>query len=367
MNKTVIKRIALGSIGALILWSILFTSEKEIVYSTVTLEQSAIFKKIEFTALWYPVSYSKVSLGTVQDIKKIYVKEGDRVLAGQVIVQLTDDLEYNQFKTAQTSYYSAINNKNAAEKAAAELPPNPSTNTQITQLKGAINTAYYQMKTAEVSVNKKKLKALLSGNIVAVVYEDFSGSSSAGSLSTSLTASAASGGNYIIIANNKDARLSLTLSEQDVVQLKKGMNVSMTSRVSEKIYSGEILSVAKIPVVQLSSTTEEPSYKVVIKLDSYIVDIPYGSRLEGSVKIAEKQSTGTVPYDAVTIDSASEGSVLILNNGKTEKKTVKIGIVGEDLIEVTEGLSTTDQVVIDNISTKSIIVLRPWIKNLISK
>lgn len=364
MNKTLLKRIAIAVVSLFAIWMVLFTTEKTPVYSTVTLSQKSIAKSIDFTALWYPVSYAKVTLGASQDITKIYVKEGDRVTAGTVIAQLANDVEYNQFKTAQASYYAAINNKKAVEKAAAALPPNPSTNTTVTQLQGVINSAYYQMKTAEASLNKKKLKAPITGSIASIVYEDFN---SAASLTTSLTGAASSTGNYIIIANNKDPRIAITMSEQDVVQLAKGMKVSFTSRVSTKIYTGEILNIAKIPVVQLTSTTEEPSYKVIIKLDSYIADIPYGARLEGTVSVAQKDNAQVVSYDAVTIESETEGSILVLSNGKTERKNVKLGIIGTDSIEIIDGVSSSDQVVIDSVSTKSNIVFRPWIKKLINK
>lgn len=393
MNKKIRNSIIIFCVTLFGLSFAIFRVEEVDQYKTTTLDSHALEKTIDFTALWYPVGYAKVNLGSYSDVQSVMVKEGDMVVAGQAIVQLQNQSEYNQFKAAQSSYYAAIEAKkaaNAASNTSITITPIPGVlDTPITipvalpsltsssQLQGVINSTYYQMLSAETNLAKRVLKAPVAGMVVAVVFEDYSTSGSTGGIPSSLaglsgltstTASAGNSGNYIIIASTTDTRITASFSDQEIVAMKIGMPVRLTSTLSDVPLTGKVSHISRVPTIQSTSLTEEPSYKVTMTLDVY-PDYPYGSKLEGNISIAKKEQASVLPFDSVTLDSASKGSVLVYhkNTATTERKSVSLGLIADDAVEITGGITSDDAVVIDRAPSKKIITIRPWIKNLFRK
>lgn len=322
-------------------------------YKTTTLQVAAVKKEVDFTAFWYPQGYAKVSIGSSLDVKHVKVKEGDSVVKGEVLVQLTDDTEYNQYKAAQASYYAAIKAKKNAE--ATPMTPQSSIDT----LQGQINSAYYQVKNAEVALNRKKVKSPITGKIIEIDITDYSTAAST-AISSSLGTTSASG-NYIVVANAKDPSFTTTVGERDVAKLKVGMEVILSTRVSEEVYGAKIIKIAKAPV---TAPTSDSEYQIVVKFDSYPTELAYGTKLEGAIMTAKKENASTVQYDALTIESATTGSVLVLENNQVTPKSVTIGVVGDDTVEIVDGLKESDQIVIDQLPDKKVITVRPWLKKL---
>ncbi len=320
-------------------------------YKTTTLQSAVVKKEVDFTSYWYPQGYAKVAVGSSSlDVKHVKVKEGDSVDKGEVLVQLVDDTEYNQYKAAQASYYAAIK----AKKNAEATPMTPQST--IDTLQGQINSAYYQVKNAEVNLNRKKVKSPITGKVVEIDITDYSTTTT-----SALSASVSTLGNYIVIANVKDASFTATVGERDVAKLKTGMEVSITTRVSENVYRAKIVKISKSPV---TSTTADAEYQIVVKFDTYPSELAYGTKLEGAIITANKEGASAVQYDALTIDSATTGSVLILNNDQVTPRNVTIGVVGDDSVEVLSGINENEQIVIDQLPDKKVITVRPWLKKL---
>jgi hypothetical protein len=226
----------------------------------------------------------------------------------------------------------------------------------IDTLQGQINSAYYQVKNAEVSLNRKKVKSPITGKVVEIDITDYSTTTS-----SALSASASTSGNYIVVANVKDASFTATVGERDVAKLKTGMEVSITTRVSENEYSAKIVKISKSPV---TTATVDAEYQIVVKFDEYPSELAYGTKLEGAIITANKEGVLAVQYDALTIDSATTGSVLILNNNQVTPRNVTIGVVGDDSVEVLSGINENEQIVIDQLPDKKVITVRPWLKKL---
>ncbi len=350
MKRISLKQLLVGGLVVTVAVYSLFGVSTLPQYKTTTISTGTVRKEIDFTTNWYPTGYSKVSLGTSADISKVYVKEGDKVTNGRVLAQLNDEVEYNQFKATQASYYAAIK----AKKNAAAIPMTPQST--LDSLQGQINTAYYQVKNSEVNLNKKKIKSPITGRVITVQLTDFSGASSSNPLTATGTT-----GNYIVIVNDTVPAFTASVSERDVAKLTTGMKVVLTARTSDLSLEGKVTKISKTPI---TVGVEDPTYQITMTLDKYPAT-PYGTKLEGSVVTIDKANVSVIQYDAITIDSSTEGTVLTLKDGKVSTVTVGIGAVGDDVVEVTGGISGTDQIVIDQLADKKIIGLRPWIKNLL--
>lgn len=351
MKRLTLKQYLLGGVVVTIVAFSLLGMSSIPQYKTVTIKTGTVKKEIDFTTNWYPVGYAKVSLGSSQDIRKIHVKEGDVVSSGKVLAQLNDDTEYNQYKAAQASYYAAIK----AKKNAAATPMTPQST--LDTLQGQINSAYYQVKNAEVNLNKKKVKAPITGKVITISVSDYTSASTSAASALTTTSS----GNYIVLANNKDASFVANVSDRDRAKLQVGMNVTLTSRISDELLIGVVTKLAKTPVV---AGVEDPTYQITMLLDEYPTSIPIGTKLEGSIIILDKPNVRAVQYDAVTVESFQMGTVLVLKDEKVETVNVGIGAVGDDVVEITSGLTENDEIAIDKLADKKILTFRPWFKKL---
>lgn len=341
MKRLSLKQLLLVGVAVVVTVTVVFGVSSVPQYKTTTITTSSVQKVIDFTTNWYPVGYAKVAIGASSDIKKIQVKEGEKVSSGKVLAQLNDDIEYNQYKAAQASYYAAIRAKKNA------LPGTPQSS--LDTMQGQINSAYYQLKNTEVALNKKKIKSPISGRVTTISVADF-------------TSPAATANNYIVIANSDDSSFTATVSGRDIARLQKGMKVTLTTRISDEVLIGKISKLAKTPVIV---GVDDPVYQITVSLDKYPSSTPFGTKLEGAITIADKPGVQAVQYDAITIDSATDGSVLVLKEGNVETKVVKIGVVGDDLVEVVSGVSNEDQIVVDQLPDKKIVTFRPWLKKLL--
>lgn len=355
MKRISLRKLFISVVVTMVVVFTFFGSEAIPQYRTTKLQKTDVQKEVEFTTNWYPVGYATVSLGNSLDVRKVYVKENQKVSKGDVLAKLNDETEYNQYKTAQASYNSAIKAKWNAQK----VPGTPQST--IDSLQGQINVAYYQVKNAEVAMSKKLVKSPITGKVISITFADYSNSSS--TLSTGLLASGGSSavsGNYMVIADTTNAVLRVEVSDKDLAKLELGMAVMFENRVTEEVLNGKVTSINKAP---LSATAEDPTYAIMVTLDKYPT-LPYGTKLDGAVITALKQGTLAVQYDAITLDSATSGTVLVLRDGKVETVNVKVGTIGDDAIEITEGLTEADEVVVDKLADKKVIAFRPWIKKL---
>lgn len=349
-------------LGVLITAFVLFGSEAIPQYDTTGLKKNTVMTVVDFTSTWYPTGYAKISLGAKSDIKKVNVKEGQYVSKGQVVAELVNVQEYNQYKTAWASYNAAVYNMRSVED-------NPlATDNQVKAAQQQVNSAYYQMKNAEYAMNKKKLKAPISGTVVTISKRDYesSGASAASlySSAASLTTSASSSsGNYIVIVNGRNPTFTAQVTEREVVQIEKGDVVTVTSKLNEKKLKAKVTYIGKAPIVE----GEDPRYEILVKLDEFPKGYPYGIKLEGSIVTEKLENVDSVPYESVTIDSETEGSLIVLENGELVSRKVEIGLVGDDSVEVLGGLSESDEIVIDQLEDKKVIRIRPWLRNLFKK
>lgn len=86
-------------------------------------------------------------------------------------------------------------------------------------------------------------------------------------------------------------------------------------------------------------------YKIKLSLIPGKVNYRLGLNGDASILISEKQSVLTVPLESI-IQRDSQTYVKVLKNGQPQEIPIKTGIKDQDNVEVIEGLSTADQVVL---------------------
>lgn len=183
-------------------------------------------------------------------------------------------------------------------------------------------------------MNKRRIYAPFSGTVARVGIKEGEAS---GSVSTTSTAS----GTITLISEN-DYEVTLKAPEISVAKLSVGQDVS----ISLDAYGKDVIFPGKITSINPAETIVDgvPVYETKVGFVNKDVRIRSGMTATATIIVAQKNEVLILPVNYIHTDK--EGSyVYVLNDEKTEKRVVTIGLRGSDsMVEVVSGLSEGEQV-----------------------
>jgi RND family efflux transporter MFP subunit len=268
-------------------------------------------------------------------IIELKVAEGDRVTQGQVIARLeTPELGW-QLQQQKSGLISAEANLDQAEDnhtRMKELAAEGVISQQ--QLKGAetqVKVARSQLKQAKAAISLMESQ-LANGTVTSPI----SGIVVAKGLD--MGAMAGPNASIVTIAQAGDLQVKLPIAERDLSVVREGGRVVITSvALPGESFDGRITEIA--PMV-------DPQTRLIpVK-----VDLERNGRLKVgmnvSAAIAGPSHQGlTIPTGALITDGA-EQIVFLARGGKAVRTPVITGVRGKDWAEISEGLTSGDQVVV---------------------
>lgn len=149
----------------------------------------------------------------------------------------------------------------------------------------------------------------------------------------------------IVVPENKikpdydNLEFELTVDEIDVVNLKKGQTVNIDiNAFPDKKFKGKIESIADVGNTANGVTT----YGVIVSFDKTINGLKAGMTGTGTITTEKKDNILYIPIEAINQNDSGENYVIIPST--KEEKIVKTGIHNDDSIQITEGLSSGDEV-----------------------
>jgi macrolide-specific efflux system membrane fusion protein len=150
----------------------------------------------------------------------------------------------------------------------------------------------------------------------------------------------APGGAAIVIAS--DAMVATgTVSEADVSTIATGQEATITLSAIDAELSGQVAEVA----LSGSSTSGVVGFGILIRLD----EVPDGGRpgMSADISVVAAEALDVLAVASAAIDgSAGSYTVTVLAaDGSTETRAVEVGLVTDDLAEITDGLSAGETVV----------------------
>lgn len=310
-------------------------------------------------------------------IKNVMVKNGDQVVQGQTVAELTPD-QASQQKQAQawSSYLSAKNALESAESklnslqasefkanqtfingsVARSLTANDPTYIQenalwlqaeadyknqqsiITQAQAALNSA-----ALTLSQTSSTITAPVSGKVTGLTITQGAiitlSSSSSGSTSTS----------QVLGSVNQQGlvQAQVNLSEIDAVKVTEGQKVTLTmDAFPNQTFTGKVMSINTNGIVSSGVAT----YPAVIAYD-FGTDRMYPNMgVSASIIIKVKDNILLVPSGAVQ-NQNGQTSVRVLKNGHVQTVQVEAGDSSDTETEIISGISEGDQVITNVIST----------------
>lgn len=286
------------------------------------------------------ISYITPS-GQPGQIKAIYVKQGDKIHKGQLILKLDDAVARENVVAIKQQLGSVRAQldlaKSVYERQKNLWNQNIGTEVQLLQAETNVETLQNQLKaiqaqvnTAQEQANQANVYSNVNGtvdDITAHVGETFSGNPLAGG--------------YIKIVNDNELKITVTVPENYAGKVSKGSNVIVEIPDIDKTFSSEIIFLSRT----IGATTR--GFTAEIRVPKGINLRPNQTAL---VKILDYSAPNSIAIPLNTLQTDENGKYVLVAEKKGDqliaaKKNVKIGQLYGDSIEIKEGLKTGDVLV----------------------
>lgn len=256
----------------------------------------------------------------------VLANEGDYVNVGQTLVIVRSDVVNVNAQTAKAIYDNAQADYSRYENA---FKSGGVTKQQLDQAKLALTNAGSNLKTATINVGDTRVKAPIKGFINKRFIEP--GSMLAGMPATAM----------FEIVNVSSLKLTVTVDESQVANLKLGSPVEVTASIYPDIkFNGKITFIAP----KADSTLNFPVEIEIANTSSNDLKAGmYGTALFASKQ--QKQSMMVVPRNAF-VGSVSSNQIFVAENGTARLKTVTAGRILGDKVEILNGLSNGESVIV---------------------
>ncbi|KLU66098.1 putative efflux system component YknX [Desulfosporosinus acididurans] len=152
----------------------------------------------------------------------------------------------------------------------------------------------------------------------------------------------------VVIADLKHMNVNMQLNEMDAAKLKMGGKVTVTSKtLGSTSLTGVIAKIAPEAVIQPSAQgNASPTVAVTVRLDQAPVLLKPGYSVTVQAIVATKKNVLAVPLESV-FQEGSKNYVYRIQNGLLHKTEVKVGIGNDTDQEITAGLKSGDQIVLN--------------------
>jgi membrane fusion protein, macrolide-specific efflux system len=259
---------------------------------------------------------ASATFGAAGTVTEINVKVGDTVTKGQQLAKLDPTQAQLQVDIAQDNLDTAA-------------------------LKGTATTAYRQaelaLKQAQDTLAGTTLTAPGDGTITSIT----------GSVGQKVGSNAASG--FAVVTDLKNLVLHANVSESDVSKLKADQAATVTVNAMQ----GQPIQ-AKVAQVDLTPTTSNNvvQYGVTLSLTAPPAGLRPGQ--SASVEVTVAAATNVLAVPAAAVQTANgQSTVQVMENGAETRKTVEVGVRGDQYVEIKSGLTAGEQVVLPPVTTST--------------
>lgn len=349
-------------------------------YQTAKLERGMLVVSVSVSGQVSSANSAEVTTQASGVVKTVYVKDGDRVKAGDKIAEI--DLDVTGKQRASQAYASYQSAQNSVETAKANLYSAQSTmltdwktymdkaqnstyensddtpNTANRQLVDFMTTqddwleteAKYKVQQNAIAQTQTALSAAWSSyqqsspTIIAPISGTVTGLSlQPGGVITAQTNTSGSSSSQRIASVKTDAvpMVSINLTQIDAPKVKPGNKATLTfDAFPDKTFTGEVVSIDTIGTVSSGVTT----YPAIIKLDSAVEGLLPNMSATAAIITATKDNVLVLPSTAVQTQN-EEPFVRVMTNGQVREVSVQTGLTSDNQTEIISGLNEGDTVV----------------------
>jgi len=290
------------------------------------------------------------------EVEEILVKEGDEVDKGTPLIRYVNkqlELEQEQNELQLRSANLQANDLHEQHKDIDELLEDDEENEQLQaehdQIKLQEQQAnieaeqlQLQKESIQQQINDLEVRSEITGKVVEV-NEQAKASSSQMEQQP-----------LIRIGTLDQMIVEGVISEYDTLKIKEGQKVKLSSdAVPDETWEGEVSFISDLPKetesLDADGETGGVQYPIEITVETEDINLKPGFQMVVEITTDEHTAT-TLPITAVKQDG-DVNYVYVVNNQKAERQEVEVGSVSNETIEITDGITEDDQIIVDPADT----------------
>jgi len=352
--------ILLTLVGLVGKWVIGKTSQNKVTYQTSKAEKGTLVTSVSASGSIVSTGMLTVNSNASGVVKKVYVKDGDLVSAGQKIAEIVlDQTGLEKYASAYASYVQAQNSVNSAnnslrsaiasaEKVLDEVKGHDTDETLAqkesrTKAEVARDNAYDTIKSAAANFTVASYNLRLASSIItAPNFGKIDNLNLVEGLVMTET-------NVAVIRVDTTPVALVNLNETDISKVKIGQKVTLTAdSLPEKTFVGVVATIDRVGLI----TSNVVNYPVKIKLENQTSELLPNMSVGVEIMTNVKTDVLLVPASAVqTVNNQS--TIQVMRNGEPITVTVEVGLSNDSQMEIISGLNEGDEVVTSTVTSAS--------------
>lgn len=281
------------------------------------------------------IAYGAVSTTTITvraqvsgQVTTVAVNAGDRVSSGATLATLKNDSLQAQLTQAQSDLAVAQSQLNNLTN------PTNAPNNNIAQLQIKLKAAQTDLTAKQEAVDQLTVRAPMAGTI--------------SSLSLNPGDSVSSSTAAFRVADYGTMNVGISIDELDISRVKLGQTAQVTlDALPGKPFTAKVTQIDSEGVVK----NDIANFGVTLTFDQ-TQGLLAGMNAVANIVVDTRKSVIAVPVASV-LRRGPNYSVRVLENGQPKVVQVKVGLTGNDMVEITEGLTEGQKVIVAEIQAKS--------------
>ncbi len=316
-----------------------------------TARRENIVSKVNAEGILRALNQVQIGSDVMGRLVEIRVNEGDRVKKDDVlciIEQNTYLARLNQAKASldflQAKLFKVeedlMRSKELFESKLISREQHEQQRLSYEMAKADADAALEVYNEAKENYNKTIIKSPAGGEVVQINKEE-------GEMVVMGTISTP-GSVIMTIAERSKMMVKALVDETEIVKIEPGQPSKVeVDALPDTTFNGEVTRIGGIPESSVYSYEEAINFPIEIEIEGTPSKLYPGMSASCEITVGIKDSVVVIPYTSVgrkTIDG-EESDVLFITKGRNAKLvTVKLGMTGENGIEIIEGISEGDTV-----------------------
>lgn len=259
-------------------------------------------------------------------------KLGDKIKEGQVIIRFEDE-EYVNGLAIDAKKLNLDISKDEYEKQKSLYEKGGVTLRELRNSEVSSTTAQYDYESAEIRLAKMNITAPFSGVVVELPYY---------TKGTRVT----SGQPMVSLMSYDKMYVDINLPEKSISEVKLGQEALITNyTISEDTLVGTVSELSPM----ISSETRTFSGKLLINNPD--LTLRPGMFVKADIITAKKDSVIVIPKNIILSGNRGKYVFVVERNSAADDRQITTGIENKDYVEVLEGLSVNDRLIIKGFET----------------
>lgn len=151
----------------------------------------------------------------------------------------------------------------------------------------------------------------------------------------------------MVVGDPDSLEVQVGMGEIDAVRLHKGQKVTIEAAAfPEKTFSGVVQEVSMTAAVTKNSQAQQIEVPVKVAIESKNTGLLPGFTVDMKITTLKPKKRLVIPYEAI-VEKGKTKYVWLIEEGKAKRVPIKTGLMGDLYIEVLDGLQKKDELIIN--------------------